>query len=164
MPKEGVKCPRDGAKCSLRKMKSSILSFEVDECSKCGGFFLDRGEVAKLAGGRELERLLHEYAGERGPLGCPRCGQGMKLRTLRAEGNEVTLDLCPGCRGVWLDGGELEALRAAYRAYRGATPAAPRAERAGTVASIARAERTAAVRDPDPILFAHVLNKGLRPP
>lgn len=35
---------------------------------------------------------------------CPVCGE--KLREIQKYGVEV--DICPGCKGVWLDKGELE--------------------------------------------------------
>ena len=38
---------------------------------------------------------------------CPRC-EGRILEELDRDG--VTIDRCPGCRGVWLDRGELEKL------------------------------------------------------
>ena len=39
-------------------------------------------------------------------LCCPKCGT--KLEEAALEG--VTVDICPGCHGVWLDEGELEKL------------------------------------------------------
>jgi len=37
---------------------------------------------------------------------CPKCGT--PLQEEATEG--VTVDICPGCRGIWLDDGELERL------------------------------------------------------
>ena len=37
---------------------------------------------------------------------CPKCGQ--KLTT--GHNGAVEIDLCPSCRGVWLDANELEAI------------------------------------------------------
>jgi Zn-finger nucleic acid-binding protein len=39
---------------------------------------------------------------------CPVCGE--KLREIERYG--VTIDLCPGCKGCWLDRGELEKIAA----------------------------------------------------
>ena len=39
-------------------------------------------------------------------LMCPNCNEGMQ----EVRRNEVQLDVCPKCRGVWLDRGELEKL------------------------------------------------------
>ena len=37
---------------------------------------------------------------------CPRCNVAMRER----EKGDVVIDICPQCRGVWLDPGELERL------------------------------------------------------
>lgn len=37
-------------------------------------------------------------------MNCPACGTSMKVY----EKHGVEIDVCPGCRGVWLDRGELE--------------------------------------------------------
>lgn len=39
-------------------------------------------------------------------LMCPNCNAGMQEITR----NDVQIDMCPQCRGVWLDRGELEKL------------------------------------------------------
>jgi Zn-finger nucleic acid-binding protein len=39
-------------------------------------------------------------------LMCPNCNEGMQ----EVRRNEVEIDVCPKCRGVWLDRGELEKL------------------------------------------------------
>ncbi len=44
-------------------------------------------------------------------LMCPNCQEGM--REISRQG--VMIDICPKCRGVWLDRGELEKLMAAVR-------------------------------------------------
>jgi len=111
------RCPRDATSMKVLRVERVAFPFEVDVCGKCHGFFLDKGEAGKIAGGRELERLLHAYAGERGPASCPGCGDKMRLRTLTAKGHSVTVDVCSRCKGTWLDGQELAGLKAAYQAY-----------------------------------------------
>jgi Zn-finger nucleic acid-binding protein len=34
---------------------------------------------------------------------CPKCSKDMKIKTIM----DVELDICPSCKGVWLDEGEL---------------------------------------------------------
>lgn len=48
-------------------------------------------------------------------LCCPKCGT--KLEEAALEG--VTVDICPGCHGVWLDEGELEKLKAGAKGFFG---------------------------------------------
>lgn len=38
---------------------------------------------------------------------CPRCADAALVPTDR---HEIEIDVCPGCRGVWLDRGELDKL------------------------------------------------------
>jgi uncharacterized protein len=38
-------------------------------------------------------------------LKCPKCAQADLVTTDR---NEIEIDVCPSCRGVWLDRGELD--------------------------------------------------------
>ena len=38
---------------------------------------------------------------------CPRCGADLKEETH----DHVKIDICPECRGVWLDAGEMEILK-----------------------------------------------------
>ncbi len=44
-------------------------------------------------------------------LMCPNCQEGMR----EISRNGVMIDVCPKCRGVWLDRGELEKLMTAVR-------------------------------------------------
>ena len=41
-------CPRCGDTVMARHFFSVKMAVEVDECPKCGGFWLDRGELAKI--------------------------------------------------------------------------------------------------------------------
>ncbi len=44
---------------------------------------------------------------------CPVCGVALRPRIVYG----IEVDYCPRCRGVWLDGGELEKLVSAIREY-----------------------------------------------
>ena len=57
-------------------------------------------------------------------MSCPKCGAEMRAY----ERNGVTIDQCSGCRGIFLDRGELERLVDAESAfYATPRPAAPQA-------------------------------------
>lgn len=56
-------------------------------------------------------------------MNCPVCGE--RMREIERQG--VTVDICPGCKGVWLDRGELEKI-IQYETAGEAAPAPPRAE------------------------------------
>ena len=46
-------------------------------------------------------------------MDCPKCGEEMRSY----ERNNVTVDQCTGCRGIFLDRGELERLMEAESAF-----------------------------------------------
>ena len=53
---------------------------------------------------QKLEAMRQEGK-EPPPLGlCPKCGVALEAR----EKQDVAIDVCPQCSGVWLDRGELE--------------------------------------------------------
>lgn len=46
-------------------------------------------------------------------MDCPRCQENLR----QAQRMGVEIDYCPRCRGVWLDGGELEKLMERSQGY-----------------------------------------------
>ena len=84
---------------------------EVDSCAGCGGVWFDKAELGPLLDKtpQQVEPLLSgddaEDANYRRQVVCPRDGNKL-LRVKSARNREVTIDACPTCQGVWLDGGE----------------------------------------------------------
>lgn len=87
----------------------------VDVCPLCEGEFLDKGEIQRLTGDRDLHKLLTEYlgVGADSELVCPNCGDVMDAEMLELEDQMVEVDACIGCHGIWLDDGELAKLQEA---------------------------------------------------
>ncbi len=81
----------------------------IDICPKCNGIWLDKGELGKLLKDRKLTDYLTKHIGtkSRSPMICPKCSMTMDIE--RAD--DVEVDVCLTCGGVWLDQGELEALK-----------------------------------------------------
>ena len=116
-------CPREGTE--LKTVKRSDV--ELEECSACGGVFLDRGELESLqsavekAGGAALgaptdtvsEGFSAAHNEELPPIDCVKCTIQMERRRY-GFGSQTVIDECPNCGGLWLDGGELEALQKLY--------------------------------------------------
>jgi Zn-finger nucleic acid-binding protein len=85
---------------------SSVMA---DMCARCGGVWLDGGEVAavypalaelpeRLAGlGASSARTLSDLPA------CPRC----QRRTVEFSFFDLRLDSCTACHGLWVDGDEL---------------------------------------------------------
>lgn len=107
-----ITCP----KCNNvldRVMNSGV---ELDLCPSCGGIWLNRGELEKLkldSNWFELAALKRLAQGQRRVpptsatvrLPCPACSG--KLAALPFE--DIALDVCEQCKGLWLDKGELDA-------------------------------------------------------
>ena len=104
-------CPRDNA--GLREIVVDVpgRDVRVDVCPSCGGMWLDAGELRRLTCDRRLSDYLTKDIGTRtsSPVVCPACGHLMDVE--RAE--DVEVDVCLECRGVWLDTGELDGLKEA---------------------------------------------------
>ncbi len=100
-------CPRCWA--AMKKERVRKPNIFIDVCPECGGVWLDGGELKKILGDRKLADYLTTEIGTKSEskLLCPRCGGLMDLEY--ADDTEV--DVCLECGGVWLDMGELAALR-----------------------------------------------------
>jgi Zn-finger nucleic acid-binding protein len=57
-------------------------------------------------------------------LMCPNCSASMT----EVKRNDVAFDMCPTCRGVWLDRGELEKIIAGVQSGQGGHHQPPRAQ------------------------------------
>ena len=105
-----VDCPR----CWVRAERKLRRGIEVDICPKCGGIWLDTRELKKLISNPSLHTHLTRYVGleSKSKLLCPRCGGLMNLE----HAEEVEVDVCLTCKGIWLDRGELEAIERSQQA------------------------------------------------
>ena len=103
-------CPRDGTQLRTERWTSDHGPVEVDVCATCQGLFLDDGEIRTLTGNRRLHHILHKRAfmDHDSRLVCPNCHGVMEGENV----GSVRVDVCLTCFGVWLDGGELERLKA----------------------------------------------------
>ena len=109
-------------KCTSVLDRASFEGLEVDLCPRCGGLWLDRGEItraARLPEG-EIARLRGLLVESSGPpplatshlVPCPACNGSLAEVLL---GN-VHVDYCSSCHGIFLDRGELEHALTAVRA------------------------------------------------
>jgi hypothetical protein len=106
----------------LTRWTSPVL--EVDVCDGgCGGIWFDHCELAKVdeaaeAAGEglldvERDRSL-EIDLDRRRL-CPKCTDGVvMMRHFTSVARKVTIDECAECGGIWLDAGELRAIRTEF--------------------------------------------------
>ena len=100
-------------RCWVEMDKEEVETFGpnivIDVCPKCQGIWLDNGELGKLLKDRKLTNYLTKHIGtkSRSPMVCPRCGNTMDIE----KADDIEVDVCLTCGGVWLDQGELDALK-----------------------------------------------------
>ncbi len=83
----------------------------LDHCTRCGGTWLDEGELDRLD---ECSWSNIEDASNFRPapedasrdLTCPRC-QGAFETLVPEDSPQIEVDRCRGCRGFWLDDNEM---------------------------------------------------------
>ena len=114
-----MKCPA----CSNTLQEIQAGEIKVDVCQNgCGGTWFDNYEFKKVD-------EQHESAGEalldvpKNPnvavdrsakRECPCCEGQLMLKHCVSMKQEVEVDECPRCGGIWLDAGELRAIRDQY--------------------------------------------------
>ncbi|MGC9444614.1 MAG: zf-TFIIB domain-containing protein [Candidatus Methanospirareceae archaeon] len=105
-----LECPRCWVALQQEAVEVRGPDVVIDVCPTCGGIWLDSGELNRLLGDRKLSQYLSKHIGtqSKSQLVCPACGWLMDIET--AE--DVDVDVCLNCGGVWLDSDELEKLRA----------------------------------------------------
>lgn len=110
----------------------SAREIELDHCRRCGGIWFELGEVQRLRrqpsqalwdrvseqppSSRTLCHSCHapidrnaavcSACGSRNTIDCPVCQQALEPQTYQ----NVRLDACKSCRGVWFDHAELAAI------------------------------------------------------
>jgi Zn-finger nucleic acid-binding protein len=94
----------------------ALVSVNVATCATCGGRWFPADELAKVDEVVEVTvieiRRVPDVAAQRVPLACPQCPDHPPLeKAQHARDAAVVIDACRHCRGIWLDRGELEAIR-----------------------------------------------------
>ncbi|HEY7649192.1 MAG TPA: zf-TFIIB domain-containing protein [Methylomirabilota bacterium] len=113
-----MKCPA----CQNELSSMVVGPVTVDACQGgCGGIWFDNFELSKVDEAEEAagEKLLHlEIRGAR-PGGesrrCPKCKDVTMMRHFRSVKRKVLVDECAKCGGIWLDAGELGAIRDEFK-------------------------------------------------
>ncbi len=115
--KTTVVCPACGNE--MKKIFIESANCNVDICvDGCGGIFFDNREFKKFDEQHEnIDEILEAYKGktykkedERKERICPVCGAVMVKHDASSK-NEVEMDECYSCGAIFLDYGELQAIR-----------------------------------------------------
>lgn len=99
-------------------------SITVDICiNGCGGIWFDRGELNKIDNGEETEGLVL-YGIEKSPdvkvdsnaeKFCPVCKDKKMAKHSYSPKQNIEIDQCDICGGIWLDDCELEKIRELFK-------------------------------------------------
>ena len=107
--------------CPLCDVGLDEIDFQdekVDRCPACAGIFLDKGELGSIV---KMVRIFCEIELDERDIGnipdddlvrsltCPVDGFAMEP----VDMGGVVVDVCSDCGGIWLDGGEMAALKLA---------------------------------------------------
>jgi Zn-finger nucleic acid-binding protein len=110
-----VNCPRDRSPLT----ETTVHDVQVPLCTTCGGMFLDRGELNRIAeptaGDLEfssVDRDTFDHQDEYGPIECPRDSGVMMRKVEFLMATNIILDYCDRCFGFWVDGRELARINA----------------------------------------------------
>lgn len=107
-----IMCPKDASPMA----SETIGRVAIDRCARCGGIWLDRGELARLRDEASIAEILEADGGSMGSAGtkhalspvlcCPR--DASTLRTIcDPSQTHVHFEYCASCGGMFLDAGEL---------------------------------------------------------
>lgn len=98
-------------------------SAEVDVCPRCHGTFLDAGDAKAMLGDNAEPQTWQRTSAAsfkgKGKLRCPDGHGALSVYNLQAppgSGVDVDIDVCPECRGMWLDQWEAARVAQATRA------------------------------------------------
>jgi len=116
-----MNCP----KCVGKLQHKNIEGIDVDSCYVCEGIWFDAGELEqalkrdlksfdfvslndKEFDGAEVKPYLKMVDNKEGK--CPHC----QVILIKKKYNDVNIDACVECHGIWLDGGEIQKLRVRF--------------------------------------------------
>jgi len=111
-----MKCPA----CGNELTRMEVGPIIVDVCKNgCGGVWFDKHELNKVDEAHEEEgKMLVDIEKQKSiaidknkKRHCPKCSNIVMMRHYFTVKKQIEIDECPGCGGIWLDAGELAAIR-----------------------------------------------------
>lgn len=109
---------RNCHECNQPMQEIDLHGQKVDECSSCLGIFFDKGELEDIVHLIELYQKIPIAEADidsvpveehRRIVKCPHDSIPMDPRDIAG----LVIDVCPECQGIWLDAGEISALKIA---------------------------------------------------
>lgn len=115
-----MNCPA----CSSQLDVIMYENIEIESCRGCGGQWLDDTELKKIVDQRDVyfdqqkraevaksikRTQLTDNNVDR-KMTCPKCSGSTKSINYSGDSG-IIIDRCSGCKGIWLDAGELEKIQ-----------------------------------------------------
>lgn len=103
--------------CKGKLNNINIENTEIIQCSKCGGFWVKKGDLNRLIkhhyGDIEFSSIDHHMHNDtHGILKCIFCEDQAMIKSNFIEYSDVILDYCENCGAFWIDKGELDKMQA----------------------------------------------------
>lgn len=99
-----MKCP----KCQGELHEMYIEGVDIDFCDSCKGIWFDKDEMAFMAElPEDIPNANVEDTATQSSYPCPRCETTTLEEMKFVQAEDLLIDRCPECRGIWLDKGEL---------------------------------------------------------
>jgi Zn-finger nucleic acid-binding protein len=104
-----MRCPRDNIQLN-RKISERVFG---DCCQQCEGIFLSGKGIQLFE--QDIIKQLRDHSDEKQPasetnLNCPNCNTSMNVTHV----DEIEIDICSSCLGVWFDKSEARAIIKKY--------------------------------------------------
>lgn len=97
-------CPE----CNINLKEKSLDDCIVDYCFSCHGYFFDPKELEKASTNKKSQQAINAYSKQtkvqKRVRNCPNCQFKMSIK----QKEDIQIDRCLSCGGVWLDGGEFQ--------------------------------------------------------
>lgn len=111
-----LQCPRCSTALSTATIDDAYFTpIEVEQCDLCNGMWLSSDTLERVE--NVYEPVLIEFRDipskedQYEEMQCPQCESVTMVKSVHERDKNVVIDSCPQCHGVWLDGGELEAIQ-----------------------------------------------------
>ncbi|MBN1342063.1 MAG: zf-TFIIB domain-containing protein [Phycisphaerae bacterium] len=110
-----TRCP----KCKTPTTRVEYEGANVRICGECGGYWVTQLALKAIANRRDVQFSeavkqrfieLADASNSTETLVCMTCGKHM-IKERFKDWDDIIVDHCPKCRGIWLDPGELEKIQ-----------------------------------------------------
>ncbi len=112
-----MKCPRcENSVMKPDNIRDTAITYNSMSCSNCGGFWISNQELKEIEMASEASlieiRRIPDHEAQMKPMQCPQCEGGITMEKIASfRDREVVMDVCPKCARIWLDGGEMDAIK-----------------------------------------------------